>query len=132
MYAIVLLYGMFFYAPVATVFRQVHGVSFFQITVIASISLALMIVLEIPWGVIADKIGYRKTMIFCTGLLFLSKIVFWKVASFGGFLLEQIMISVVFAGMSGLIPVLSISLAKGRKIVRRHLAFAAVWEWSDY
>lgn len=101
MYAIALLQGMVFYGPIATLYRQAQGVSVFQITLIESISLALCIALEIPWGFVADKIGYRKTMISCCGLYFISKIVFWRATSFGGFLLERVMLSVVLAGFSG-------------------------------
>lgn len=101
MYAVSLLQGMVFYGPIATLYRQAQGVSVFQISVIESISLALMIVLEVPWGTVADKIGYRKTMIFCSGLYFVSKIVFWKATGFWGFLLERIMLSVVLSGFSG-------------------------------
>ena len=101
MYAIALLQGMVFYGPVATLYRQAQGISVFQITLIESISLALCIALEIPWGFVADKIGYRRTMVFCSGLYFVSKIVFWKATGFGGFLLERVMLSVVLAGLSG-------------------------------
>ncbi len=101
MYAIALLQGMVFYGPIATLYRQAQGVTVFQITLIESISLALMILLEIPWGIVADKIGYRKTMIFCSLLYFLSKIVFWKATDFPGFLLERLMLSVVLSGFSG-------------------------------
>ena len=101
MYAIGLLQGMVFYSPIATLYRQTQGVTVFQITVIESISLALGILLEIPWGIVADKIGYRKTMVFCCRLSFASKLVFWKATGFGGFLAERIMLSVVLAGFSG-------------------------------
>lgn len=59
-YSLALLQGMVFYGPIATLYRQAQGVTVFEITVIESISLALGILLEIPWGMIADKIGYRK------------------------------------------------------------------------
>lgn len=101
MYAIALLQGMVFYSPIATLYRQAQGVTVFQITVIESVSLALGILLEIPWGVVADRIGYRNTMIFCSGLYFVSKLVFWRATGFGGFLSERIMLSVVLAGVSG-------------------------------
>lgn len=77
MYAIALLQGMVFYGPIATLYRQAQGVSVFQITLIESLSMALAVALEIPWGVIADKIGYRHTMIFCSVLFFASKLVSW-------------------------------------------------------
>lgn len=101
MYALALLQGMVFYGPIATLYRQTQGVTVFEITVIESISLALGILLEIPWGMIADRIGYRKTMIFCSALYFMSKIIFWQATGFGGFLAERIMLSVVLAGYSG-------------------------------
>lgn len=101
LYAISFLQGLVFYGPVATLYRQAAGVSVFEITVIESISLALCIALEMPWGVVADRIGYRKTMIITCALYFVSKVVFWKADGFGGFLLERILLSVVMAGMSG-------------------------------
>lgn len=42
MYAIALLQGMVFYGPVATLYREAQGVSIAQITLIESISLALV------------------------------------------------------------------------------------------
>ena len=101
LYLIAFLQGMVFYGPIATLYRQAAGVGVFQITIIESISMALCIFLEIPWGIAADRIGYRATMIICCVLYFLSKIVFWQADGFGGFLLERIMLSVIMAGISG-------------------------------
>lgn len=101
MYAVSFLQGMVFYAPVATLYRRARGVSVLQITLIESISLVLCLLLEIPWGAAADKIGYKRTMVFCGLLYFLSKIVFWQADGFWWFLLERIMLSIVIAGMSG-------------------------------
>jgi len=101
MYVIALLQGMIFYGPIATLYRKAAGVSIFEIALIESISLVLCLLLELPWGIIADRIGYKKTFIFCSLLYFLSKIVFWKASGFGGFLLERIMLSVIVAGLSG-------------------------------
>lgn len=83
MYAIALLQGMVFYGPIATLYRQARGITVFDITFIESISYLLCIILEIPWGIIADKIGYKKTMVFCSGLYFVSKLIFWRADSFG-------------------------------------------------
>lgn len=102
MYVIALLQGMVFYGPIATIYRQAQGVSIFQITLIESVSLILCLLLEIPWGVLADRIGYKCTMVFCCGLYFISKIVFWQSTGFWGFLLERIMLSIVIAGLSGI------------------------------
>lgn len=101
MFAIALLQGMVFYGPIATLYRQSAGVTIFEITIIESICLALCLFLELPWGIIADRIGYKKTMLFCCVLYFVSKIVFWKAEGFSSFLAERIMLSVVISGLSG-------------------------------
>ena len=115
MYAIVLLQGMVFYGPVATLYRQARGLNVFQITLIESISYILCILFEIPWGMIADRIGYKKSMCICCGLYFVSKLVFWGADGFVGFLTERIMLSIVIAGLSGLdTSILYLSCEAGR------------------
>lgn len=115
MYAIALLQGMVFYGPISTLYRQSVGVTIFEITVIESISLAFCILLELPWGVVADRIGYKKSMLFCSTLYFLSKIVFWKATGFEAFLAERIMLSIVISGLSGVdTSILYLSCDKGK------------------
>ena len=115
MYAIALLHGMVFYGPIATLYRQAQGVSVFEITVIESVSLALCLILEIPWGIVADKIGYRLTMVSCCAIYFISKLVFWQASSFAAFLVERILLSIVIAGLSGVeTSVLYLSCKKGQ------------------
>lgn len=101
MYAMTFLQGMVFYGAISTLYRQAQGVTIFQITLIESISYALCIALEVPWGVVADRIGYKRTMVLCCWLYFLSKIIFWQASGFGGFLAERVLLSVVITGFSG-------------------------------
>ena len=101
MYGVACLQGMVFYGPVATLYRQAQGLSILHITVIESLSLALCLMLELPWGVIADKIGYRRTMIACSALFFVSKVLFWQASGFFAFLAERVLLSVVLSGLSG-------------------------------
>lgn len=101
LYAVAFLQGMVFYGPIATLYRQARGVTLFEITAMESVSLALEVLLEVPWGLLAERLGYRRTMVFCCGLYFASKIVFWQAAGLAGFLLERVMLSAVLAGMSG-------------------------------
>lgn len=101
LYAVSFLQGMVFYAPIATLYRQNRGVDIFQITLIESCSLALCLLLEIPWGVVADRIGYKNTLLFCNILYVVSKIVFWQAHGFTMFLVERLMLSVVCSGLSG-------------------------------
>lgn len=101
LYSMSFLQGMVFYSSVSTLYRQAAGITLFQLSVIEGISLVLTILLELPWGILADYIGYRRTMIICSFLFFLSKLVFWKADSFFDFLLERILISITIAGLSG-------------------------------
>lgn len=101
MYAISFFQGMVFYSAIATLYRQAAGISVFQITLMESISLALSVLLELPWGIVAEKIGYKHTMVICCLLYFLSKVVFYEANGFGMFLLERILLSIVIAGLSG-------------------------------
>lgn len=114
MYVMALLQGMVFFGPIATLYRQVQGITVFQITIIEGISLALSLILEIPWGVVADRIGYRRTIMFCSWFYFLSKIVFWKATSFAAFLVERVMLSVVLSGLSGVESSILFLSARGR------------------
>lgn len=101
LYAMTFLQGMVFYGAIATLYRQAQGVTIFEITLIESISYALCIALEVPWGMVADRIGYKRTMIICCWLYFLSKIIFWQASDFAGFLAERVLLSVVITGFSG-------------------------------
>ena len=101
MYAIMFLQGFVFYGPVATLFRQARGISMSEILFIEAISWIGMILLEVPWGWIADRIGYKKVLIIVNGLFFISKIVFHFANSFSLFLVERLMLSVIISGLSG-------------------------------
>lgn len=126
MYAITFFQGMVFYAPVASLYRQARGLSLGQIALIESISFLLSLALELPWGILADRIGYRKTMIASCGVFFLSKIVFWQAWRFWAFMLERVLLSAAVAGLSGLtdsILYLSCGPERSRKVFGRCSAF---------
>lgn len=93
--------GMVFYAPLATLYRQHRGITVWQMSIIESVSLALMMALELPWGYIADRIGYRRTLILSFSFLFVSKIVFFGANNFFLFLLERILLAIAFSALSG-------------------------------
>ena len=95
------LTGNGIYSPASVLYRQAAGLDIFQISVIESISLFLCFALEIPWGILADRIGYRLTMGLCCFFYFISKIIFWKAWSFQDFLLERIFLSIAVSGLSG-------------------------------
>lgn len=93
--------GMVFYAPIATLYRQNRGITIWQMSIIEAVSLSLMMALEIPWGYVADRIGYRRTLVASFSLLFISKIVFFSATSFPLFLIERILLAIAFSALSG-------------------------------
>ena len=101
MYAVSFLQGMLFYASISTLYRQACGITVFQITLIESISMMLALLLEIPWGIVADRVGYKRVMVFCSFLLFLSKYLFYIADTFWLFLIERSVLAVVNSGLSG-------------------------------
>jgi len=98
---IVFLQGLVFYAPVATLYRENRGISISQIFLIESIYMILIMLLEIPWGIFADKYGYKKTLVLSNLIFFISKIVFFKADSFSMFLLERFLLAAAISGLSG-------------------------------
>ena len=100
-YLMSLFEGMVFYTSISTLYRQAAGLSIFQISIIESISLVVCLLLEMPWGVIADRIGYRITIILSAFFYLISKIIFWQASSFSAFLLERLVLSIAVSGMSG-------------------------------
>ena len=81
---ITFLQGMVFYASVATLYREAAGLSMLQIGTIEAVNLALSMALEVPWGWLADRIGYRRTMIACNVLFLVTKVIFWQAEGFAG------------------------------------------------
>lgn len=101
MYIITFLQGMVFYASIATLYRTSNGITLLEMAIIESICSILIMIFEIPWGIICDKIGYKKTLLICNGVYFISKIVFYYAYGFNSFLIERIMMAFVVAGLSG-------------------------------
>ena len=100
-YVLAFLQGLVFYSAVAMLYRLEHGLSASQIGIIEGIHTILMAVLEVPWGYLGDRIGYKKTLLLCNLLFFISKLMFWQANDFFDFLAERLLLSVVIAGLSG-------------------------------
>ena len=92
MYLIIFLQSLVFYGSIATLYRQKRGLSMTEIFIIESAYFIIVIILEVPWGKLADKIGYKKIVVIANFIYFLSKIVFYNSGSFLGFLIEDMII----------------------------------------
>lgn len=101
MYGISFLQGMLFYVSISTLYRQVCGISIFQIMLIECVCTTLSMALEVPWGAAAERMGYKKVMVICTFLLAFSKYIFYIADTFWLFLAERVVLGVVYSGLSG-------------------------------
>ncbi|WP_288221386.1 MFS transporter [uncultured Clostridium sp.] len=98
---IVFLQGLVFYAPVATIYRENRGISLSEIFIIESIYMVFIILLEIPWGIFADKFGYKKTLLLSNFIFLVSKVIFFKANSFTLFFIERLLLAFSISGLSG-------------------------------
>lgn len=113
MYAICFFQGIVLYASISTLYRQARGLSLAEYAIIDGFSYLFQLAFEIPFGMLADRFGYRKTLIFSNGLYLLSKVIFWQAFSFGAFLWERLFFSMALAGLSGLdVSILYLSCGK--------------------
>ena len=127
MYAIAFLQGMVFYAPVASLYRQARGMSLGQIALLESISFLIQLAMELPWGLAADRIGYKKTMFAGCAVFALSKLAFWRADSFMDFFWERVLLSAAIAALSGVddsILYLSCPDRDSQKVFGRYGAFS--------
>jgi len=98
---IALLQGFVFYGAVSTIYRQSRGISIYEIFLIESIFMVLMVAFEIPWGWFADRYGYKRTLVLALFANFIARIVFYRAFSFESFLLERILVAISISGISG-------------------------------
>ena len=101
MYAITFFQGMVLYASIASLFRQARGLTLAEYAVTDGFCYLFQLLFEIPFGLLADRIGYKKTLVVSNGFYLLSKVIFWRAFSFGSFLLERLFFSIALAGLSG-------------------------------
>ena len=100
-YSIAFLESLYFYAPVASLYRLNYGVTLFQITIIESAFFLVTILLEMPWGFITARIGYKNTLVAAGAFNLLAAFLFWQAEGFGMFLIQRCLLAVAFSGFSG-------------------------------
>lgn len=101
MYAIAFFQGIVLYASISALYRQARGLSLAEYALIEGFSYLFQLAFEIPFGIIADRIGYKKTLVISNGFYLISKITFWQAFGFRSFLLERLFLSMAVAGLSG-------------------------------
>ena len=126
MYAICFFQGIVLYASISTLYRQARGLSLSEYAVIDGCSYLFTLAFEVPFGMLADRFGYKRTLLFSNGLYLISKVIFWRAFGFCAFLLERLFFSMAVAGLSGLdVSILYLSCGKedSQKIFSHYGAF---------
>lgn len=100
-YVLAFLQGLVFYGSVSTLYKTSAGISLAQMGFMDGVLSVITVLFEVPWGIICDHIGYRKTLIISNFIYFLSKVVYFKASCFGMFLFERVLLGIAVAGLSG-------------------------------
>jgi len=100
-YAVAFFESLFFYAPVASLYRMEYGVTIFQITLIESVCFVITLLLEMPWGFVTARIGYKNTLVAAGALNLLAALLFWRADGFVIFLIQRCVLAVALSGFSG-------------------------------
>lgn len=97
---------LYFYLPVLTIYYQRRGLNFLEINSLWGIITATIFLAEIPTGVIADKIGRKKSVIIALVLQLIGEIAFIFAQSYFHFVLISVIAGLGFAFQSGCIQAL--------------------------
>lgn len=101
-----LLTGLYFYLPVMTLYLQYKGLSLVEINLLNALLLGSQFVAEVPTGVLADRLGRKRSWIIGLVLQFLGELLFFFASSFWLFALIQVIAGFGFAFMSGCVEAL--------------------------
>ena len=116
--------GLFFIAPVLVLFWQDNGLNLTEVMLLQSIFAILVILLEIPTGVVADKWGKRNSIVLASLLLLFYPVIQYFGSNFLHFALGQLVYAMGVALMSGADSAL---LYDSLKQTKKEKTFSKVW-----
>ena len=100
-YAFRLLATSYFYFPIFMLFQQARGLSFFERLALGAVYSAVIILVELPTGVFADRIGRRRSMLIGALTMVASCLIAVRAHSFGTFAVAEALAAVSIALCSG-------------------------------
>jgi MFS family permease len=92
-----------FVGPIIVLFIESRGISFKDIMILQSIFAIAIFALEVPTGIIGDRLGRKKTITIASFILVVSHICYVLSDSFIEFLFAEILFAFAFAMFSGTI-----------------------------
>lgn len=93
--------NLYLYNHVTALYLQSRGLSLFQINSIWSIIVGTIFLAEVPTGVIADRIGRKKSVVMALFLQFLGELFFIFAHTYFSFILIAILAGVGYSFLSG-------------------------------
>ena len=96
-----LLATSYLYVPIFMLFQEGRGLSFFERLALGGIYAGVVVAVEIPTGVFADRIGRRRSMMFGALMMAASCLVAFSAHSFGVFAIAEALAALSMALCSG-------------------------------
>jgi MFS family permease len=96
-----LLATSYLYVPIFMLFQEGRGLSYFERLVLGGIYAGVIVAVEIPTGVFADRIGRRRSMMLGALTMAASCLIAFKAHSFGMFVIAEAIAAISMALCSG-------------------------------
>jgi MFS family permease len=96
-----LLATSYLWVPISLLWMESRGLSFLQIMLLGAVYCAVVILVEIPTGVFADRIGRRRSMMVGALAMVASCMVAWQSRSMGGFAVSEALAAISMSLCSG-------------------------------
>jgi MFS family permease len=96
-----LLATSYLYVPIFMLFQESRGLSFFQRLALGGLYSAVVILVEVPTGVFADRLGRRRSMMVGAIAMVISCAIAFQAESFPAFALAEIFAAMSMAMCSG-------------------------------
>ncbi|MFN8577157.1 MAG: MFS transporter [Candidatus Sericytochromatia bacterium] len=90
-----------FSLPVLVLFWQENGLTMFDVYMLQSLFAIAMVLLEVPAGLIADKLGKKTSLLFSTVTLFIAFLIYGYGTNFSIFLIAEILCALGVSLISG-------------------------------
>ncbi len=105
---------LYFYIPVGALYLQGKGLNYVQINSLWGIIVGTMFLVEIPTGVIADRLGHTRAVNVALGLQVLGEVIYIFSRGYGAFVLAAVVGGLGFAFASGCVEALVYDSLKGK------------------
>lgn len=126
-----LLLNVTIYSPILVLFFTGRGLSLFQVLALEALNSAVVMALEIPTGVVGDRVGYKRAVILGHALQGVWLLVLIAAHTYWVFLVGYTMLGVAIALRSGATEAWVFELLRERgEASRMGQAQGSLWAWA--